>query len=184
MGSPRGSSPAIELHRSRTWAPTSSASLNLKTGTSAITRLIRITCRCSTSVPHAESMPPDRERLRRMALLAAWEISRAAVERPFPRSIMVRFLLAYLFAEAGRPPDRHWVYSSFWNEIGQPLRADRPEDRYWRSTMAETRIKGFVSDLGLPQTPAFWIELEEELRRWRVEEPWPARHLPSGSGAF
>jgi hypothetical protein len=57
-----------------------------------------------------------RAALTELALLALDDAAEAALAEPVPRSIELRFLLAFLFHASGADPAKRWLYDQFWRE--------------------------------------------------------------------
>jgi hypothetical protein len=62
-----------------------------------------------------------------MALMALDEVAEACHKAPVDRSVSLRFLLAWLYAESGSEPANHWMFDGFWkavtatDEVKQPI---------------------------------------------------------------
>ena len=108
-----------------------------------------------------------RDDLLYLALLALDDVAEAARAGPVPRSIALRFLLAFVHQASGADPDRKWVFDSFWRE-GTSL-GDRSGSAYLRRvarlTAIDSAMNGICHACGWQLTP----ELELQLRAHRAK---------------
>lgn len=103
-----------------------------------------------------------RDELRYLALMALDEIADECGEEPAPRSLWLRFLLAWLWIEAGADPAKKWIFTSFWDAATSPKTTDPHRgmlDRYIRSTGAQSAINGICRELGWERTVSFLQEM-------------------------
>ncbi len=98
----------------------------------------------------AKSMSMFREQLLLKALAALCEIADECGARPAPKSLSLRFILAYTFAAAGADPKLKWIWSSFWEHATGPHDPMRPMDDYLRGTGARSAFSGICREVGYP----------------------------------
>lgn len=110
--------------------------------------------RCSKYVPTAMSMTLLREQLVRKALAALSEIADECGDQPARKSLSLRFLLMYTFAESGADPKLKWIWDSFWTEATTP-QSDRAQDAYIRGTNARSALAGICREVGYPPMSSF-----------------------------
>jgi hypothetical protein len=99
-------------------------------------------------VPQAASMSSAREQLIRKALAALSEVADSCGERPAARSLMLRFVLAYTFVEAGADPKMKWIWDDFWQHATASPNSERTHDAYMRATGARTALNGICLETG------------------------------------
>ena len=84
-----------------------------------------------------------REQLILRALAALSEIADECGERPVPKSLSLRFLLAYNFVAAGADPKLKWIWTSFWesDDMRQACRwPRRPRPRHGRTVSTKRHL--------------------------------------------
>lgn len=104
-----------------------------------------------------------REQLLLRALAALCEIADECGQRPAPKNLSLRFILAYTFVAAGADPERKWIWNSFWEHATAPHDGSRPMDDYLRGTGARTALNGICRETGYPPD----VALLEMLRAHR-----------------
>lgn len=93
-------------------------------------------------------MSSAREQLIRKALAALSEVADACGERPASKSLMLRFVLAYTFVEAGADPKMKWVWDDLWQHATASLNSERTHDAYTRATGARAALNGICREVG------------------------------------
>jgi hypothetical protein len=91
-----------------------------------------------------------REQLILRALAALCEIADECGARPAPKSLSLRFILAYTFVAAGADPKAKWIWDSFWEHSTAPLDPKRPLDSYIRGTSARGAFAAICREIGFP----------------------------------
>lgn len=116
------------------------------------------------------------------ALAALCEIADECGIRPAPKSLGLRFILAYTFVAAGADPARKWIWDSFWTHATMAHDPDRPLDSYIRGTGARSAFNGICREIGLPADNALLARLRGHSARNRPPVDKPAKGAPSGRG--
>lgn len=93
-------------------------------------------------------MSSAREQLIRKALAALSEVADACGERPAAKNLMLRFVLAYTFVEAGADPKMKWIWDDFWQHATASPNSERTHDAYMRATGARTALNGICREVG------------------------------------
>lgn len=116
-----------------------------------------------------------REQLVLRALVALCEIADDCGTRPAPKSLGLRFILAYTFVAAGADPQVKWIWNSFWECATAPHDPMRPMDDYLRGTGARSALNGICREVGYPPDSAFlqMLRAHREIRRAPRSEPEP-----------
>ena len=96
-----------------------------------------------------------REQLVLRALAALCEIADECGTRPAPKTLSLRFLLAYTFVAAGADPRSKWIWDSFWEHSTAPFDSRRPLDSYIRGTGARGAFAGICREIGFPADNEF-----------------------------
>lgn len=109
-------------------------------------------------------MTPVRDKLLDLALPALVEIAEGCGRRQYPRSLFLRFTLAWLYHAAGKP-ERKWVYDKFWSIVTSPLNPSRPMDDGLRFTGATSCINGMLHDLDIPPTHDVFVAMRAIVER-------------------
>jgi len=108
-----------------------------------------------------------REQLLLRALAALCEVADECGARPAPRTLGLRFILAYTFVAAGGDPKLKWIWNSFWEHATRPHDPHRPLDDYLRGTGARSAFNGICREIGYPPEQDFLQALRAH-RRVRV----------------
>jgi hypothetical protein len=106
-------------------------------------------------VPLTDSMSQAREQSIRKALAALSEVADACGERPAAKSLMLRFVLAYTFVEAGADPKKKWIWDDFWQHATASPNSQRTHDAYLRATGARTALNGICREVGYEPCATF-----------------------------
>ena len=113
-----------------------------------------------------------REQLIQRALAALCEIADECGPKPAPKSLSLRFLLAYTFVAAGADPKLKWIWDSFWAHSTAAADPKRPLDAYIRGTGARGAFTGICREIGYPADMDFLRGLRAQTAR------------PRGAGTF
>lgn len=92
-----------------------------------------------------------REQLLCKALLALEDVCVTCARDPAPKSLMLRFILAWLYQESGAHPSNRWIFDSFWQAVTRPRATadhDRFVDDYCRTTSARSALSGICREVG------------------------------------
>lgn len=106
-----------------------------------------------------------REQLVLRALCALCEIADECGTNPAPRSLSLRFILAYTFVAAGAEPKSKWIWDSFWAHATAAADSKRPLDAYIRGTGARGAFVGICREIGFPADHEFLQALRAQARR-------------------
>lgn len=109
-------------------------------------------------------MSPVRDKLLDLALPALVEIAEGCGKRQYPKSLFLRFTLAWLYHSAGKP-DRKWIYDRFWNTVTSAPNPAKPMDDYIRQNGATTCVNGMLHDLGIPPTHDVFVAMRAIAQR-------------------
>ena len=129
-----------------------------------------------------------REQLVLKALAALCEIADDCRSRPAPKSLSLRFILAYTFVAAGADPKLKWIWNSFWESATAAHDPLRPMDDYLRGTGALSALNGICREVGYPPDTAFlqMLRAHREVRgspRAEREPLRPANDEPNDDDA-
>ena len=116
-------------------------------------------------------MSTVRETLILRALAALCEIADECGATPAPKSLTLRFVLAYTFIEAGADPDVKWIWDSFWAHATAPADPDRSLDSYIRGTGARGAFAGICREIGYPADNDFLRKLRGHADRQGCRKP-------------
>ena len=116
-----------------------------------------------------------REPLVLRALAALSEIADGCGAAPAPKSLSLRFILAYTFVAAGADPKLKWIWNSFWEHA--TTRTAQPMDDYIRGTGARSALNGICREIGYPTDADFLTMLREHRKAREVGRP--ERKLPA-----
>lgn len=108
----------------------------------------------------------SRDQLVLKALAALSEIADECGENPVPKSLMLRFTLAFTYAASGADPQKLWLWRDFWRHATAPKAEAKPDqfiDTYVRGTGARSALNGICREVGYPPD----LELLESLRQGR-----------------
>lgn len=106
----------------------------------------------------------SREQLVWKALLALDEIVQQCGKSPVPKSLMLRFTLAYLYVAAGAQPSTKWLFESFWKTATQPaptVEVGEFLNSYCRLRDATTAMNGICWALGMEPTVSLYQAMAE-----------------------
>ena len=124
-----------------------------------------------------------REQLILRALAALCEIADECGTRPAPKSLSLRFILAYTFVAAGSDARSRWIWDSFWKHCTAPADPKHPLDAYIRGTGARGAFNGICREIGYAADQDFLQALRgHACRRSPAQEPRPLRPANDGSG--
>ena len=120
-----------------------------------------------------------REQLLLRALAALCEIADECGKQPAPKTLSLRFILAYTFVAAGSDPKLKWIWNSFWENATTPLNPARAMDDYLRGTGARSALSGICRETGYPPDHEFMQMLRAHakargLGKGAAESPPPA----------
>ena len=107
-------------------------------------------------------MSLSREQLVRKALAALSEVADSCGDQPAPKSLMLRFTLAYTFVEAGADPKKKWIWDDFWQHATATLNSERTHDGYIRGTGARTAFGAICREVGYEPCLAFLVLLRRD----------------------
>lgn len=118
-----------------------------------------------------------REQLVLRALAALCEIADECGTRPAPKSLGLRFILAYTFVAAGADPKLKWIWNSFWESATALHDPMRPMDDYLRGTGARSALSGICREVGYPPDNEFlqMLRAHRKVRALPPAEPEPVR---------
>jgi hypothetical protein len=115
-----------------------------------------------------------REQLILRALAALCEIADECGDTPAPKSLSLRFILAYTFVAAGSDPKLKWIWNNFWENATAQPNAMKPLDDYLRGTGARTALTGICREIGYSPDPDLFEMLRDQRRSPKprhAEEP-------------
>jgi len=118
-----------------------------------------------------------REQLILRALAALCEIADECGKKPAPKSLSLRFLLAYTFVMAGADPKWKWLWDKFWEHTTAPLNPMKPMDDYLRGSGAMTALNGICRQVGYEPNVDLFKMLRNHRKVRRRPEVEPALDL-------
>ena len=105
-----------------------------------------------------------RKQLLRKALTALSDVADTCGKRPVPKSLLLRFTLAYTYVEAGADPKKKWLWDEFWRCATGQRCGDGPGqylDDYIRGTGARSALSGICREAGYSPDHEFLTHLRD-----------------------